>query len=70
MAGSSRYGADMDKLLYSASDAAKVLNISRSMVYVLINEGKLRPVHIGRSMRIPLSELEDYVEHLIELSRQ
>jgi excisionase family DNA binding protein len=60
----------MEKLLYSANDVAKALNVSRSMVYVLINEGKLRPVHIGRSMRVPLQELNEFVARLVEESRQ
>ena len=42
---------------------AKRLNISRSMVYKLINNGELKAIRIAqKAIRVPLSELEDYIE--------
>ena len=60
----------MEKLLYSAVDAAKALNVSRATIYVLIREGKLNTVHIGRSMRIHIDELRSFVDSLMAESQE
>ena len=51
-------------LLLTYVQAAKRLNISRTTVYLLIAEGKLKPVHIGRSARITVAELSRFVAEL------
>ena len=53
-----------DRLLLTAEEAAKVLRIGRTTVYALMKSGELRPVHIGRSCRIPQVEVERYVRRL------
>ena len=53
-----------EQLLLTHIKAAKRLNISRSKVYCLIAEGKLRSVHIGKTARIAAAELERFVERL------
>jgi excisionase family DNA binding protein len=55
----------MDKLLYTAVETAKMLNVSRATIYVLIREGKLKPVHIGRSMRVHIDEIRGFVDSLV-----
>jgi excisionase family DNA binding protein len=55
-----------EQLLHSTTQAAEVLHLSRTTVYALINEGALRPVHVGRSCRISRAELERYVASLEE----
>jgi excisionase family DNA binding protein len=45
------------KLLYSVPDAARALSIGKSTVWALLAVGKLSGVKIGRSTRIPASEL-------------
>ncbi len=42
----------------------RVLRIGRTTVYALMKAGDLRPVHIGRSCRLPRTELERYVRCL------
>jgi excisionase family DNA binding protein len=37
---------------------------ARTKLYELINQGQLRPVRIGRSLRVPVAELERFVEAL------
>lgn len=54
----------MEQLLFSPAEAAKLLNISRSQVYILLNEGRLKSVHIGRSRRITKDALISFVEDL------
>lgn len=48
-------------LLLTPVDAAKILRIGRTTVYALMKAGQLRPVHIGRSCRLPRTEVERYV---------
>jgi len=51
-------------LLMTYLQVAKRLNISRTTVYQLIAEGKLTPVHIGRSARIATAEFERFIADL------
>ena len=57
-----------DRLLFTPEEAAKVLRIGRTTVYALMKSGELRPVHIGRSCRIPQAEVERYVRRLQALT--
>jgi excisionase family DNA binding protein len=38
-----------------------VLAVGRTTIYELISTGQLSPVHIGRSVRFPVRQLEDFV---------
>jgi len=49
------------KLLLTIIEASQVLAISRSKLYGLLNSGHLPSVHIGRSRRIRMTDLEDFV---------
>ena len=51
-------------LLLTPEEAATVLRIGRTTIYALMRAGDLRPVHIGRSCRLPRTELERYVRCL------
>ena len=52
------------KLLFTVTEAAAQLGIGRSMLYSLVADGCLRPVHIGRLTRFTAAELEDFVRRL------
>jgi excisionase family DNA binding protein len=52
------------KLLYTPVEAAQVLAISRSSLYVLLAKGVLTSVHVGGSRRITTDALYAYVESL------
>jgi excisionase family DNA binding protein len=54
---------DPPRLLCTVTDAGGVLSLSRSKVYELINAGLLPAIHIGRSIRIRVSDLEKFVDH-------
>lgn len=43
----------------SIEDATKLTGISRSRIYELMNEGRLRSVHIGRRRLIPTASLRE-----------
>ena len=51
-------------LLFTPVQAAKILGISRSNVYVLMNQGRLASVNIGRCRRITKSQIKDFIENL------
>src|SRR3954464_4387275 len=53
-----------EPLLLTPEEAARLLRIGRTTVYALMKAGDLRPVHIGRSCRLPRAELERYVNRL------
>jgi excisionase family DNA binding protein len=41
--------------------AAKILDVSISQVYNLINRGDLQAIRVGRSIRVPMRLLEAYI---------
>jgi len=43
-------------------DVAELLSIGRSTVYELIRKGHLETVHIGRSIRVTTSSVEQFVD--------
>ncbi len=54
----------MNELLLVPESAAERLSIGRTAVYELISSGELKSVKIGRSRRVPVSALEEYVDRL------
>lgn len=51
-----------DKLLLRVEEAAERLSIGRSKCYELLASGELRPIKIGRAVRISARELEAWVQ--------
>ena len=49
------------RLLVTVREAAEVLAIGRSTVYELIGTGELEVVHVGRSARVPVEALREFV---------
>lgn len=47
-------------------ELAKILSIGRNTAYELIRSGKIRSVKIGRTYRIPLTAVEDYLNTPVE----
>lgn len=56
------------RLVLTIEDAAKRLGIGRTLMYQLLNEGKVRSVRIGRLHRIPVECLTEYVSNLLAAS--
>jgi excisionase family DNA binding protein len=52
------------KALLTIAEAAAMLSIGRSTAYGLIAAGRLEVVHIGRSARVPLRAIDDFVRDL------
>jgi excisionase family DNA binding protein len=63
--GSDRsHHGDLAQRLVSVAIAARLLGIGRSTVYELIADGELHVVHINRSARISVSEIDAFVARL------
>ena len=56
-------------LLLDMREVERLTSLSRATLYRLIADGRLRTVHIGRSVRIPTSELRRFVGGLAEQDR-
>lgn len=49
-------------VMFTPLEAAKILSVSRSQIYVLLKEGELKSVKIGRSRRISQNQLRSYID--------
>lgn len=52
------------RLLLTPVEAAAALGISRTRIFALLAGGAIESVQVGRSRRIPISALEDFVATL------
>ena len=52
-------------MLYTPVQAARVLGVSRSQIYVLMKGGQLGSVHIGLSRRIAQAQVIQFVDNLM-----
>ena len=48
-------------LVLTADEAARVLGISRHLLYALLRSGQIRSLRIGRTFRVPRCALEEYL---------
>ena len=48
--------------ILKAADAAKILNISKSMTYQMMQRGEIPTVRLGRSGRVGAGDLEKFFE--------
>lgn len=51
-------------MLFNANQVAKIMGVSRSQVYNLMNSGQLRSVSIGRSRRVTNAQMQDFIATL------
>lgn len=56
----------MEKVLLSIPEAADRLSLGRSKLYELMAAGELKPVRIGRAVRLATSEVDRFAERLQE----
>jgi excisionase family DNA binding protein len=57
-------------ILFTPVQVAKILNISRSSVYNLLNDGTLGSIHIGRSRRIAQTHMETFIANMAESTHE
>lgn len=48
-------------LLLRVPEAARLLGVGRTTLYEMLARGELRPVHIGRAVRVERAEVEAFV---------
>lgn len=53
-------------LLVTVEEAARRLGIGRTACYMLVLKGELKSVTIGRSRRVPVAALEEYIQRRLE----
>lgn len=51
----------MNDLLLRPIEAARAIKVGRSRIYQLIESGSIPSVRIGRSVRVPVRQLEEWV---------
>ena len=54
-------------MLFTPGQAAKSMGVGRSHVYVLMNQGRLDSVSIGRCRRITKDQMNKFINSLIAL---
>ena len=47
--------------LLKAGDVSRILNISRSMTYRLLDQGEIPSIHINQAVRVHPNDLEDFI---------
>jgi excisionase family DNA binding protein len=52
----------MEKLLLRPIEAADAIGVGRSQIYQLLKSGQLPSVRIGKSVRVPVNSLRDWIE--------
>ena len=50
-----------ERMLLTVVEAARRLGIGRSSMYRLLDAGEVRSIHVGRSHRIPVDALSEFV---------
>jgi len=59
-------GETIPQLLYTVTDAAAMLSISRAHLYRLMSSNKIKYLKMGRSTRFSHKNLTDYVDKLVK----
>lgn len=57
-----QHEAGVQRLLLTIPEAAKMLGLSRAMLYKLIKAGKLRCIHIGRAARVSVADIRRLIQ--------
>ena len=55
-------GQSVGQLTTSVENGGAILGIGRDSMYDLVKAGKIRSIRIGRKIRIPVAELERFLE--------
>ena len=55
-----------DRLVVTVPEAARMLGISRAKLYPLISRGEIPSLKIGKCRRVPVREIESFIERQCE----
>jgi excisionase family DNA binding protein len=53
-------------MLFNAVQVAKIMGVSKSQVYNLMNSGRLGSVSIGRSRRVTNNQMNEFIASLTQ----
>ena len=53
-------------ILVSVADAAQMLSIGRTAAWELVRKRKIRSVKIGRTRRVPIVAIQEYIQRLMD----
>lgn len=59
-------GLSEDTSLVTVEEAARMMSIGRTSCYMLVLNGELKSVKIGRTRRVVLSSIDAYIQRLLE----
>ena len=57
---------ESEPILVSVADAARMLSIGRTAAWELVRKQKIKSVKIGRTRRVPIVAIQDYVNRLMD----
>jgi excisionase family DNA binding protein len=63
-------GDVMERILLKPTEAAEVIGLGRSKTYELISKGLIPSVRIGKSVRVPVAALRNWVEQQLREQQQ
>ena len=58
------------QMLFTADDVARILNVSRSFAYKMMQDGTLPVVRLGRAVRVRPVDLNQFLETRVSHSVQ
>ena len=58
-----------ERLVVTVPEAARMLGLSRARLYPLISTGEIPSLKIGRCRRVPVREIESFIERQLQLSK-
>ena len=53
-------------ILVSVAEAAQMLSIGRTAAWELVRKQRIKSVKIGRTRRVPVSAVQEYVQRLLD----
>lgn len=54
------------KQLVTVEELARILSIGRTAAWELVRKRKIKSVKIGRTRRVPLASIQEYIEQLMD----
>jgi excisionase family DNA binding protein len=57
--------AQETKLLVTVEEAAAMLSLGRTLTWALVRKGELRSIRVGKSRRVIVSSLHEYIERQV-----
>jgi len=53
--------SDRPVQFYTAQEVARMLRVSKSTIYNLLQENRIRHIRVGKAVRIPADALDEYL---------